>query len=96
MPEDVLITEGIEDGLSLALACPKRRVLVAVSLANMKNVWLPEQITAVTLCADNDTHPKTIEAFENAVAAHQAAGRRVKIARSPRGKDFNDLLRGAE
>ncbi|HFD16870.1 MAG TPA: hypothetical protein ENJ38_11285 [Rhodospirillales bacterium] len=93
----VVITEGIEDGLTVALARPALRVLCAVSLANMANVELPEAIAEVILVADNDGPGSPAErALERAVDAHLEAGRRVRIARPPAGvKDVNELLREA-
>lgn len=93
--EAVVITEGVEDALSIALACPERRILCAVSLGNMRNVLLPDQIGTVILAADNDSDPQAQAAFRKAELAHIEAGRDVRIARSPSGKDFNDLLQEA-
>ena len=97
----VVICEGIEDGLTLAMGDPSRRILAAVSLANMAGIWLPDTIAEVILVADNDggedphgagPHP-AIAAFDKAVQAHLKAGRSVKVARAPEGfKDVNELL----
>jgi hypothetical protein len=90
----VVLTEGIEDALSVALACPELRVLCAVSLANMAHVALPDQVRTLIICADNDgDNAAAARGLGRAVEAHQAKGREVRIARSPVGKDFNDLLR---
>jgi hypothetical protein len=100
----VHITEGIEDGLSVARLLPKARVIVAADIGNMAAVELPPQVQAVTLVGDNDPptlpdgrpHP-AIEGMERAVEAHRAAGRTVRMARPPAGvKDFNDWLRELE
>lgn len=92
--EHVALCEGIEDGLSVALACPELRVLSAVSIANMANLALPPAVTTVTLCADNDgDNPHARKALDKAVRRFVAEGRTVRIARSPVGKDVNDLLR---
>lgn len=92
--ELVCITEGIEDGLSVAIAMPKARVLVAVSLSNMANISLPETIEEIVLCADNDPAVSTAAgALDRAVTAHLCAGRRVRVARPRSGaKDFNAVL----
>ncbi len=92
--QEVVICEGIEDALTLAQASPERRIMAAISVGNIGQVALPENVAAVILVADNDG-PGTpaAAAFEKAVAAHQAAGRRVKVARAPSGyKDVNDFL----
>ena len=52
--EPVYISEGIEDGLSVALAKPGARVVAAVSLGNMGNLEFPAPIGAAFICAQND------------------------------------------
>jgi Toprim domain len=92
----VIIAEGIEDGLSCALCCPELRVLAAVSLANMARVVLPPAVRTVILAADNDGDNEAATAQLQRAADHFILDRRVvKIARSPVGKDFNDLLTAA-
>jgi hypothetical protein len=91
--ETVAIAEGIETGLSVAIACPERRVLCAVSLANMPNLVLPSAVRTVILCADNDgQNVAAARAFARAVTRFANGGRAVRIARSPIGSDFNDAL----
>jgi hypothetical protein len=89
----VVLCEGIEDALAIALLAPELRVLAVVSLANMASVALPASIATVILAADNDApgSPAAL-ALQRAVDAHAAAGRDVRIARSPTGKDFADAL----
>lgn len=92
--QEVVICEGIEDALTLAQASPERRIMAAISVGNIGQVALPDNVASVILVADND-EPGTpaAAAFDKAVAAHQAAGRRVKVARAPGGyKDVNDFL----
>lgn len=91
--EPVVIGEGIETCLSIALAVPEYRVLCAVSLSNMGRVALPPQVRQVILAADNDTHPGARAGLSRAVAAHLDAGRDVRVARAEIGSDFNDTLR---
>lgn len=94
--ETVAITEGIEDGLTVAIAKPAWRVLVAVSLANMAAIELPPEVATVVLCADNDAPDSPAgAALRKAIDSYAGQGRRVKLARSSVGKDFNDRLRGA-
>lgn len=88
------ITEGIEDGLSVAIARPAYRVLVAVSLSNLGGVTLPKQIRSVRLWKDNDDKKEALAAFDRAARAHLAAGREVWIPDIPKCvKDVNDLIR---
>lgn len=92
--EAVVITEGIEDGLTVALAAPELRVLVGVSLANMGQMKLPEQIGRVVIHAHNDEAPAAIAGLERAVANFRAQGFDVALARAPGGaKDFNDVVK---
>lgn len=91
--EIVDITEGIEDGLSVAYACPEYRVLAAISIANMAGIVLPDAVDAVRIWRQNDKHPETIKAFQRVVDAHATAGRQVLIPPIPLAlKDANDLL----
>ncbi len=88
------ITEGIEDGLSVAYAAPECRVLAAVTLGNWAAMVLPGAITAVRLWKQNDIKPQPIAAFDKVLRSFLAQGRYVTIAEIPRGiKDVNDLLR---
>lgn len=90
------LCEGIEDGLTIALVERASYVLVAVSLANLARVRLPRAITDVTIVGDNDVgNEKAQAAFDRAVEAQLAEGRRVDIVRPPEGfKDANDVLLG--
>lgn len=95
--ETVALAEGIETGLSVAIACPELRVLSTVSLANMARVVLPAAVSEVILCADNDgDNQAAARALERAIGGFLAQRRRVRVARSPLGKDFNDALTMAE
>ncbi len=81
--DKVILCEGIEDGLTLAMACPDWRVLATVSVGNMQNAPLPPTISHVVIAADNDA-----EGSPAAVAMQKAAhkfmdeGRDVRIARA--------------
>lgn len=92
---DIYMSEGIEDGLSLAMARPELRIIAGVSLGKMGAVALPEQMGALVIIGQNDIKPEPIEALERAIAAHQAAGRVVRTIFPPaKYKDFNDMLCG--
>ncbi len=91
----LVITEGIEDGLSVMLAEPDKRVWAAGTLGNIGKVPVPACADRVIVCADNDWNkPQAMAALDAAVAALKRAGKPVRVARSPAGKDFNDLLKG--
>lgn len=92
---DVYMSEGIEDGLSLAVARPGLRIIAGVSLSKMGAVELPEQMGALVLIGQNDTKPEPIEALHRAIQAHQERGRTVRTIYPPEDfKDFNDMLCG--
>ena len=88
------IAEGIESALSVAQACPETPVWAALSVANMGKVVLPPIVRELVLCLDGDA-PGTpaADAAHNAGQMFLREGRKVRIARPPRGMDFNDLLR---
>ncbi|WP_182984892.1 DUF7146 domain-containing protein [Gluconacetobacter aggeris] len=93
--ESVIVAEGIETGLSVALACPERRVLCAVSLSNMGRLELPDAIRDVTICADNDgDNPAASKALQAACAWFGRHSHTVRLAKpSMPNSDFNDVLR---
>lgn len=91
--EELALVEGVEDGLSLALIQPALRIWAVVSLSNLAAVYLPARLRRVLIVGDNDAGETARAALAKAVAAHQRQGRRVRLVRSPVGKDFNDALR---
>lgn len=90
----VYIAEGIEDALSAAVLIPDAVILAAISLSNMAGLWLPDAVSEVTLIADRDPGDQAQAALKAAIAAHAAAGRRVRVwQNADGGKDLNDALR---
>ena len=90
----VFISEGIEDALSCAILMPAARVIAAISLSNFGGVALPDNVSTVTLIADRDPGEDAQEALARAIAAHQRAGRQVRVWQNQDGgKDLNDALR---
>lgn len=93
--DTLVICEGIEDGLSVAVACPEMRIWVAGTLGNIAEIRLPECSGEVIVCADNDwSRPEAQKALDAGLMAlaRQGGRRKVKVARSPIGKDANDAL----
>ncbi len=87
------VSEGVENGWSVAVSRPQLRVLAAVSLDNLANIVLPRQIGGLFLLADNDTKPTAKEGFARACAKLEARSIRFEVVRPPEGfKDFNDWL----
>lgn len=92
--EPLVLVEGVEDGLSVALALPEFRVWCAGALGNVAALTLPECVDEVILCADNDWgKPQAQRLLDAGIAALSAQGRKVRVARSHVGKDVNDALR---
>lgn len=96
--DSVLICEGIETGLSIALAHPDERVIAAGSVSNIKNVRLPNDIRNVCLCMDNDgIDAGTVSVYETAASEFEKQGRSVfKMLPENGHKDFNDWLQYEE
>jgi putative DNA primase/helicase len=89
-PEDVLmIGEGIETTLA-AMQVAGIPAWSALSTSGMRNLNLPNTVREVIVLADGDDPG---DSAARACAERWAReGRRVRIARPPRGFDFNDLL----
>jgi hypothetical protein len=90
------LSEGIEDGLTIAAASPELRVWAAISLGNIGHApalpcvdaWLPHR--------QNDWSARqAVAAFDRARQELEATGRPVAEIRVPGAfKDINDLARG--
>ncbi|MGR6465425.1 toprim domain-containing protein [Rhizobium sp. PAMB 3182] len=90
----LVLCEGVEDGLSLALALPEARVWAAGSLSLMASapVWLP-CVSAVIVARDNDWEKKTaVKQFDSVLEALAAHGKPIETISSHVGKDFNDMM----
>ncbi len=91
-----VLTEGIENALSVAIACPQYRVLAVVSVGNFSRISLPPALMDLIVAADADAPGSAAAAaLDRGVARLMEEGRSVRIARAGAGRDFNDLLRGA-
>jgi phage/plasmid primase-like uncharacterized protein len=86
----VAICEGIETGLSVMEAIPDLPVWAALSTSGMSAIQLPASVTEVIILADGDEPGET--AALRLAKRLSAEGRKVQIARPPKGQDFNDLL----
>jgi hypothetical protein len=91
---DVWASEGIEDGLSAAIAKPGLRVVAGVTLGNLGDIELPAQVGRFVIIGQRDTNPKTLAALEAAIARQQERGREVWLTPPPAGgfKDVNEAL----
>lgn len=91
----IMLAEGIETGLSLALAMRERRIVSTISVDGFADVVLPPCFAKVTIAADRDPDNKsTAKAIERAKAAHAAAGRHLQVVYPPEGiDDWNTALK---
>jgi putative DNA primase/helicase len=87
----VMIAEGIETALSVMQAT-KRPAWAALSTSFLRSLELPPEITEVIVLADGDDPGEA--AARHAALSWRRQGRHVRIARPPRGSDFNDVLCG--
>ena len=87
--ETLAIAEGIESGLSVqqATGIP---TWACLSTSGLKGVVLPPEVRTVIIAADGDE--PGFKAAEVSAARLTREGRKVKIAKPPIGRDFNDLL----
>lgn len=89
--ECLVLTEGIEDGLTAALAAPQHRVWAFISLGNLANVALPECIDSVMLHRQNEwENGVAVAAFDRGKLELERQGRPVVEVRAMYGKDLND------
>ena len=94
-PHPLVLCEGLEDGLSLAIGLPECRVWAGGSLAGMgaAPVFLP-CVSSVFVAADNEwTNRQATAQFERVLAALEDHGKPVEVMRSAVGKDFNDGMK---
>lgn len=93
--EPVVLTEGLEDGWSSALARPDLRHWMMGSLSNLGNAPRLPCVSAFYVWRDNDWgKPAAVEAFERAMDKLRATGAPAIEITPPCGKDPNDTLRG--
>jgi putative DNA primase/helicase len=89
LADQLLIGEGIETCLS-AMQATGMPAWSALSAVGLRALALPPSVSDIIVLADGDDNG---EAAARAAAARWIGeGRRVRIARPPAGKDFNDVL----
>lgn len=92
-PVDVLMVgEGIETCLA-AMQATGKPAWAALSTAGLRSLDLPGCVRDVIVLADGDDPGEA--AAQHCARRWQREGRSVRIARPPRGMDFNDLLKTA-
>jgi hypothetical protein len=93
--DHVLISEGVEDGLSAAVCLPDCRVIAGVAANNFINIELPRAMAKVTVLRQNKDAPgsEAHVAIERALDRFDAEGRAVCEYWPPEGfDDINDYL----
>ncbi|MFZ1962028.1 MAG: toprim domain-containing protein, partial [Roseiarcus sp.] len=94
-PGPCQVTEGPEDGWSVAQARPDLRTWAAGSLSNIGNLPCPACVSAFLVVRQNDwATPAAVAAFDTAIAALRRHGVPVAEIGVGVGKDPNDQLRG--
>jgi putative DNA primase/helicase len=91
---EMIVTEGIETGLSV-MAATAKAVWCGLSAGGIENLFLPELPLAqsVIIAADND--PRGLVAAQVAAEKWSRAGRSIRITTPPiEGQDFNDVAMG--
>lgn len=90
---ELLLCEGLEDGLSLAQELPGACVWAAPGAGMLAAMCLPPTVSSVIIAADNDAAGD--QAAQWAGERFASEGRQVRIMRpEPAYKDWNDQLRG--
>jgi Toprim domain len=95
--ETIVLTEGIEDGLSAVVAAPKHRTWAMISLSNMSNVAerIPGFVDSIMVHRQNDwDKPQAVEQFDRGFRDLQRGGRIVVEIEAVQGKNLNDTHRG--
>lgn len=98
----VYVSEGIEDGLSMAMLHPDRRIVAAGTLGRIGVMHLPRQAGDLILIGQADpAGSKAVDSLEDAIAMQQeraeadGSKRQVRLIPPPDGfKDWNDVVRG--
>lgn len=85
----LMVGEGIETCLA-AMQATGQPAWAALSTSGMRRLLLPPHVEEVVILADADAPGEL--AAKDAATRWVREGRRVRIARPPKGKDFNDLL----
>jgi hypothetical protein len=94
--DTMVLCEGVEDALSIALGAPQFRVWAVGALGNLQAIKLPACSRDVIVWADNDwSKRQAASQLDKGVEALAAQGAKVSVARAHVGKDANDLLRSA-
>lgn len=88
LSDEIVLCEGLEDGMSLQLALPRTSVWVAAGTSNLSTMKLPQKCRRVTIAADNDDAGTT--AANDAAEIYRRQGFETYVIRPDQQyKDFN-------
>ena len=90
MKKSVVITEGIEDALTIALVAKKSTPIAAIAAGNIAALRLPDSVESVAICIDEDKAGRAAAA--KAARKFFDEGKRVIVFRPEGAKDFNARL----
>lgn len=91
--DELVVCEGVEDGLSILLSIPGISVWATAGAGMMADIKLPDECRRVTVAADNDEAGR--RAADIAVTAFLQMGKKARVMRpSAPFKDFNQELQG--
>ena len=85
----LMVGEGIETCLA-AMQASGKPAWAALSTSGLRGLDLPREVRDVIVLADGDDPGEA--AAQHCARRWKREGRRVRIARPPKGADFNDLL----
>lgn len=90
----LVVCEGIETGLSLAsgLLSGPASVLAALSTSGMTGLELPKEPDKLIVAPDDDDAGRA--ASDKLATRATALGWKVSILEAPKGRDWNDVIRG--
>lgn len=90
---ELVLCEGLEDGLTLAQELPGASVWAAPGAGMLAAMCVPPVVSSVIIAADNDVAGEQVARW--AAERFASEGRQVRIMRpDPAYKDWNDQLRG--
>ncbi|MEO1110115.1 MAG: toprim domain-containing protein [Pseudomonadota bacterium] len=95
-PHPLILAEGVETALSLALAVPEARVWACGSINGIRNapVKFPF-VSALFVAGENDWDKKQAQdQLQTALTELEASGKPLELMLSHVGSDFNDLMKG--
>lgn len=95
--DDLVLVEGIEKGLAIAVADASPRVWAFGALANLAHVPVPACADRIIVWKDNDHGNDRARALlERGLDHLHTFGRPVSVVSSPIGKDADELLKAGE